>query len=210
MIPAINKFSKNKIPDFDFSLINELRVEIDFKSNKQTGGLIGYQSGDLNSDEYQSVIYIDDDGNLRGKLWNGFQTLIVEQDVTDYNEYTVIYSTDISKQIQKLELVGFGSNTQTNKILKFNKDNDSNFRTNSWQLGTVFSEVSDGGNKEWFSFAGDILFVEITINGRLHYMFSEKSDDFQKKWDALNNELPNIEISEEEIMNEVRAVRYGS
>ncbi len=32
---------------------------------------------------------------------------------------------------------------------------------------------------------------------------------FEKQWGVLDSELPDVEMSEEEIMTEVRAVRYG-
>ena len=32
---------------------------------------------------------------------------------------------------------------------------------------------------------------------------------FKQQWELLNVELPDVEISDEEIMEEVRAVRYG-
>ena len=33
---------------------------------------------------------------------------------------------------------------------------------------------------------------------------------FNDRWSLANNSLPNADLSEEEIMNEVRVVRYGS
>lgn len=33
---------------------------------------------------------------------------------------------------------------------------------------------------------------------------------FNDRWSLANNSLPNADFSEEEIMNEVRSVRYGS
>jgi hypothetical protein len=33
---------------------------------------------------------------------------------------------------------------------------------------------------------------------------------FKDRWQLLDETLPDVEFSEEEIMNEVRAVRYGS
>ena len=33
---------------------------------------------------------------------------------------------------------------------------------------------------------------------------------FSDRWSLANNSLPDADLSEEEIMNEVRAVRYGS
>ena len=35
-------------------------------------------------------------------------------------------------------------------------------------------------------------------------------ETFEEQWKKLDQQLPDIDISEEEIMSEVRAVRYGS
>jgi hypothetical protein len=41
---------------------------------------------------------------------------------------------------------------------------------------------------------------------------AEKIDKqtFKARWELLDETLPDVEFSEEDIMNEVRAVRYGS
>ena len=33
---------------------------------------------------------------------------------------------------------------------------------------------------------------------------------FKERWKLIDNKLPNVQISEEEIMDEIRAVRYGN
>lgn len=163
-----NKYKK--IPNLNFSSINELEIVINFKSNKQTGGLIGCQNTDFNPSEYNPVIYIDNSGYLCAKLWDSkLKTLKVRKKVTNNTEYKVIYSANFSTNIQKLELVGFGQDTQTNKILKFNKDTDSDYQTNNWQLGAVFSGAYAGGNSEWFEFNGNIISAQIQINGNPYY-----------------------------------------
>ncbi len=53
------------------------------------------------------------------------------------------------------------------------------------------------------------LFNTLSTTEQLEVAEKISEQTFEKRWQLLDSELPDVEISEEDIMNEVRAVRYG-
>jgi hypothetical protein len=53
------------------------------------------------------------------------------------------------------------------------------------------------------------LFNKLSKPEQLDVFEQISSQTFKQRWNMINDELPDSKISEEEIMEEVRAVRYG-
>ena len=53
------------------------------------------------------------------------------------------------------------------------------------------------------------LFKKFSSSEKLKIAEQIDQETFAERWVFLDSELPDIEISDEEIMDEVRAVRYG-
>ncbi|MDX1943088.1 MAG: hypothetical protein SFU99_21170 [Saprospiraceae bacterium] len=53
------------------------------------------------------------------------------------------------------------------------------------------------------------LFKQFSKSEQLSIAEKINALTFDQQWELLDAELPNVEISEEEVMEEIRAVRYG-
>lgn len=53
------------------------------------------------------------------------------------------------------------------------------------------------------------MFEEFSPSEKLKIAEKINQKTFAERWNVLDAELPDAEVSDEEIMNEVRAVRYG-
>lgn len=53
------------------------------------------------------------------------------------------------------------------------------------------------------------MFKQFSKKDQLQIAKKINSLTFEQQWELLDAELPDVEISDEEIMEEVRAVRYG-
>ena len=54
------------------------------------------------------------------------------------------------------------------------------------------------------------MFRQFPPAQRLQIAEKINQQTFSERWQQLDAELPDVEMSEEEIMNEVKAVRYGA
>jgi hypothetical protein len=54
------------------------------------------------------------------------------------------------------------------------------------------------------------LFNRLSKSEQLEIADKIDKQTFKDRWQLLDKTLPDVEFSEEEIMNEVRAVRYGN
>lgn len=53
------------------------------------------------------------------------------------------------------------------------------------------------------------MFEKFSPSEKLRIAREINQKTFPERWQALDAELPDVEMSDEEIMQEVRAVRYG-
>ena len=54
------------------------------------------------------------------------------------------------------------------------------------------------------------LFNRLSKRDQLEFADKINKQTFAERWQSIDNQLPDVEISDDEIMNEVRAVRYGN
>jgi hypothetical protein len=54
------------------------------------------------------------------------------------------------------------------------------------------------------------LFNLLSKSEQLEIAEKISKQTFEERWQMLDSQLPNVEFSEEDIINEVRAVRYGN
>lgn len=140
------------LPDSLFHNIKPSAFSFWFRTDS-IGGLLGQQNRDqlISPTQLVPMLYVDNNGTLRGKYWDGNTTTMAGPTVNDGEWHHVVLTRGTTGQTLYLDSVEVANRTASTLDL------------NMWwsQLGVAHTSGWINGNNNWFYFDGDMDQVKV-------------------------------------------------